>query len=213
MRCVILRISAIIPAFNEEGRIEGVLDTIVTANIFSQIIVVDDGSTDNTSQIAGRYPIELIALPYNKGKAEAVKQGLSACNGEIIVLLDADLIGLTKEHILHLVKPIQNKETEMTIGIFKGGRLLTDMAQKIAPNLSGQRAFNSYLAEEIIMMDTSGYSIEVALKKLIRKRGIKTKWVILQNISHVTKEEKLGFLKGTQWRFKMYRDIIKYWFN
>ncbi|SCY12692.1 glycosyltransferase family 2 protein [Alkaliphilus peptidifermentans] len=208
-----MKVSVVVPAYNEEQRIEGVLYPIYNNPIIDEIIVVDDGSTDKTSQVVRKYSVKLITLPQNNGKASAVKKGLSLCKGEIIVLLDADLIGLTANHIVELVMPISFAEAEMTIGVFKGGRVITDMAQKIAPNLSGQRAFNRSLINDILNMDTSGYSMEVALTKLIREKNISTKKIILSNISHVTKEEKLGLIKGTHWRFLMYKDIVKYWLS
>ncbi len=208
-----MKVSAIIPAFNEEKRIVNVIKPLLELSEIQSIIVIDDGSIDNTAEVVGQYPVKLIKLPQNSGKAEAVKIGLSYCQDEIILMLDADLIGLTTDHIKNLIEPVIMEDIEMTIGIFEGGRFVTDMAQRVAPNLSGQRAFKAYLINDIINLNTSGYSIEIALSKLIKEKHIKTKKVILKNISHVIKEEKLGIYKGAIWRMKMYKEIIKHWLN
>lgn len=208
-----MRVTAIIPAYNEESRIEKVIIPILKTDIISNVIVVDDGSQDSTSEIVSKYNVDLLKMPENKGKAEAVKEGIKYCRdkSDIIVLLDADLIGLTPHHIKALILPVIEKNVDMTIGIFKCGRHITDLAQLIAPNLSGQRAIKFNVAYEIVDMDVRGYGIEMALSQLIKKHNLKVENVILDNVTHITKEEKVGFLKGVFWRIKMYRDIIKYW--
>jgi len=154
-------------------------------------------------------------MPLNKGKATAVKEGIKHCknNSDIIVLLDADLIGLTSNHIKELIFPVVQEEFDMTIGVFKSGRSVTDLAQLIAPNLSGQRAMKIHVADKILNLDIQGYGIEVALSKLIKRNKLKVKSIILDNVTHTTKEEKIGFTKGFIWRIKMYKDIVKYWIN
>lgn len=208
-----MKVSAIIPAFNEEERIENVIKPLLDSPLINRIIVIDDGSIDLTAKVVSKYPVELIRLPKNKGKAEAVKVGLSYCQEDIILMIDADLVGLTTIHVRDLIAPIKEENIEMTIGIFEGGRFLTDTAQKVAPNLSGQRAFKGSLVADILSLDTKGYSIEIALTKLIKNKNISTKKVILKNISHVIKEEKLGLYKGALNRMKMYGEIIKHWLN
>ncbi|KAB3531343.1 glycosyltransferase family 2 protein [Alkaliphilus serpentinus] len=208
-----MRASAIIPAYNEENRIGTVLKAVEGHPFIIEVIVVNDGSQDDTAEEVSNYRVKLVDLPENKGKAEAIKVGLSYCSGEYIIMLDADLIGLRHQHISALLEPLEDDHMDMTLGIFKGGRLITDLAQKIAPNLSGQRAMKASLIQDVLQLDTEGYSLEMALSRLIKDKQLKVQRVLLENISHVTKEEKLGFYEGTKWRMKMYKDILKYWFN
>ncbi len=206
-------VSAILPAFNEEERIGKVIEPLLQSPYIKRIIVVDDGSSDHTGAVAQSYSVELLKLPYNQGKAAAVKQGLAQCGEETVLLLDADLIGLTPKHIEDLVQPVLSNTYDMTIGIFTGGRLITNMAQKIAPNLSGQRAFQGCHIADMLMLESTGYSIELALNRLIKSKEMKVKRVPLEHISHVMKEEKLGLYEGALFRLKMYQDMIKYWLN
>ncbi len=208
-----MRITAIIPAYNEEDRIEKVIVPALEADIISNIVVVDDGSNDSTSNIALNYNVNLVKMPQNMGKSEAVKKGIKYCKdkSDIIVLLDADLVGLTANHIKALVLPVLKSNVDMTIGVFKSGRYITDLAQTITPNLSGQRAIKPNIANKIINMDVKGYGIETAFSQLVRKYNFNVENVELENVTHVTKEEKVGFLKGVHWRIKMYRDIVKHW--
>ncbi len=208
-----MKISAIVPAYNEEERIEKVIQPLKAVELVNEIIVIDDGSQDRTAEIAQSHDVRLIRLDKNSGKAEAVKRGLMDCDADILLLLDADLIGLTPKHIRDLLEPVLQDNADMTIGIFEDGRLATDLAQKISPNLSGQRVMRASLAKQLMLLDTDGYGIELALTRLAKAEGMRTRRVIMKNATHVTKEEKLGLVKGTIWRMKMYKDIVKYWLN
>jgi len=210
-----MKVTAIIPAYNEENRIKEVIVPALKTDILSNIIVVDDGSEDLTSDVVSKYDVDLIKMPQNSGKTAAVKEGIKYCKdkSDIILLLDADLIGLTPNHIKSLISPVLEGGFDMTIGIFKSGRYVTDLAQIIAPNLSGQRALKTHIADELLNLDITGYGIEVALSKLIKKNNLKVEKIVLKNVTHITKEEKIGFAKGAIWRIKMYKDIVKYWIN
>lgn len=202
-------ITAIIPAYNEEQTIGTVLDCVTKVKEITQIIVVSDGSTDRTAEIAGSYNIDLIDLLENVGKGGAMKAGLEQCRNDYVLFLDADLIGLTEEHVKALILPVIQNETDMTIGIFKNGRIVTDLAQKVTPYLSGQRAVKKAVLDRIPNIDISRYGVEVALTKFVEKNDIRTQEVTLEDMTHVTKEEKLGLFKGMHARFKMYWDIVK----
>src|SRR5690606_7080704 len=102
-----------------------------------EIIVVSDGSTDATPQVAEQFGAKVINLSMNLGKGGAMKVGVTHCNADTVLFLDADLIGLTPRHIKNLLQPVINDEVAMSIGVFGDGRFSTDLAQKISPFLSG----------------------------------------------------------------------------
>ena len=203
------KVSAVIPAFNEEKRIHNVLRVLKDVSLINEIIVVNDGSTDHTHHIASEYTNKVISLEKNIGKAGAIIRGIEASNGDIIILLDADLIGLTSEHVLDLLFPVLKDEVDTTIGIFTSGRFFTDWAQKIAPFLSGQRVIKKELAADIYSLEITEYGFEVAITRLIMRKKLRIKKVILNNMSHVMKEEKLGLIKGLISRARMYWQIIR----
>ncbi|QCX32274.1 glycosyltransferase family 2 protein [Caloramator sp. E03] len=204
-----MRTACIIPAFNEEKTIKDVIEVVKSVKIIDEVIVVSDGSKDNTAKISRDMGVFTIEYEENKGKGAALKAGIDNANADILLFLDADLIGLTKQHVISLLEPVINDEADMTIGIFSNGRLATDLAQKVAPHLSGQRAIKKEIITNINNIDMTRYGVEVALTKLVEKENYRVKTVELKDMTHIMKEEKLGFKKGIAARMKMYWEIVK----
>lgn len=203
-------VMAIIPAYNEERTIGDVLSVLKEVSLVNKIIVVSDGSTDNTVKVARSYGVEVVELQENRGKGGALKAGLDNAKADVVLFLDADLLGLTPSHVCNLIYPVISNEADMTIGIFEKGRIATDLAQKMAPYLSGQRALKFFLLEQISDLDVARFGVEVALNRFMESSRITVKEVLLRDMSHVMKEEKLGVWKGMAARMKMYWEIIKY---
>ena len=197
-------------AYNEEKTIGHVLAVLKNTPLINKIIVVSDGSTDNTVQVAKSYEVEVIELTENRGKGGALKAGLDNNKADVVLFLDADLIGLTPKHVHSLLEPVINDQADMTIGIFDKGRIATDLAQKMAPYLSGQRALKFPLLEQISDLDVARFGVELALNRFMETSGIRVQEVLLHDMSHVMKEEKFGVWKGMAARMKMYWEIIKY---
>ena len=84
------RFDIVIPARNEASVIGGLLDTLKASCPEARIIVVDDGSTDDTADICRRAGAEVISHPYGKGNGAAIKTGARAASSEVIVFMDAD---------------------------------------------------------------------------------------------------------------------------
>ena len=97
----------------------------------------------------------------------------------------------------------------MSIGALVNRKMATDLAQKITPFLSGQRVLKRKLFDDIDCIDISKYGVEILLTKYVKDNNIKCVKVELDSVSHVTKEEKLGLIKGLNARMKMYYDIVK----
>jgi glycosyltransferase involved in cell wall biosynthesis len=203
-------VAVIIPAKDEEARISNVLRAACASKLASEIIVVDDGSTDNTASVAARNAgVRVVKLPYNMGKAAAMLAGVKATDAPILAFVDADLEGLTGEHVDKIIRPILAAECEMCVGIFRGGKTWSDNAQKIAPYLSGQRALKRELFESVPNIRDLKWGIEWALNDAAKRRRSRVLRVVLHGVSNCHKEQKLGIMKGTAARTKMYFEIAQ----
>lgn len=205
-----MNVTVVIPAYNEETNIGNVLKVLVGIKQLDEIIVVDDGSSDRTAEIAESYGVKVIKLKENLGKGGAMMVGAKSATHSIILFLDADLIGLRVEHINDLIQPVINEGYMMTVGIFEHGRIATDLAQFLAPFLSGQRVVRKELCTKIFNLDATRFGVEVALTKYAKDNHYPVKEIILKDMTHVMKEEKLGLVKGFVARMKMYWEIAKY---
>lgn len=204
-----MSVTVVIPAFNEEKYLGGVLSPLLEVAEISQIIVVSDGSTDNTVAVAQAYGVEVMALSENMGKGGAMAVGLKKAQEEVVLFLDADLIGLNRQHVQQLIQPVLKGEADMTIGIFEGGRLATDMAQVIAPFLSGQRCLKKKGATQIRNLEKTGFGAEAAFTQFAWDNNLVVQEITLTDMSHVMKEEKMGLVRGFAYRLKMYWEIAK----
>jgi len=204
------RITAVVPAYNEEPTIGAVVALLCAHPLVGEVVVVSDGSTDRTAHEARQAGARVIELPENLGKGAALRAGVAATKADVVLFLDADLIGLTHEHIDNLLSPVVDGNVEMAVGLFDGGRRSTELAQSIAPFLSGQRAVRRTMLEGINDLDEAGFGAEVALTRFAKKNGNRVSEVFLKDVTHQTKEEKRGFVKGFAARIRMYWEIARY---
>jgi GTP:adenosylcobinamide-phosphate guanylyltransferase len=201
---------ACIPAYNEEKTLGDVIAVLRQVPEIERIVVISDGSTDRTAEVARQSGAVCIELQQNVGKGGALKMGIEQADADVYLFLDADLIGLTPQHVRDLLDPVLHGEVQMTLGILEHGRVATDLAHVVAPFLSGQRAVTKAVLEGVSGMETARYGIEVAINRHLRKYGMPVRFVAMENLTHRTKEEKLGLWRGFVARLRMYWEIVKY---
>lgn len=202
-----MKVSSIIPAYNEETRIGAVLQAVCASDLVEEIIVVNDGSRDKTSEVARTFPkVTVIDLAFNVGKGGAIAAGLESASGEVILLLDADLVGLEVRHVDELVKPVL-EGVEMTLGLFKKGKLWSDAAQAITPAISGQRALHRRILEAVPNLIACRMGVEIAIHQTAKDLGCSIRKVDLDGVTHTPKEVKFGLVRGATARAKMYAEI------
>jgi glycosyltransferase involved in cell wall biosynthesis len=208
------RISAVVPAYNEEKRIRGVIDALKRSGAMNEVIVVSDGSTDRTFDLIRDDPeIQAYQLHRNLGKAGAMHYGAIRAHSDWILFLDADLIGLGRRHIDDLVEPIRKGVAEMSVGLFNGGRWLTDLSQFLAPSISGQRVVSRDFFLSLPDIEDVRYGVEMAIGYHARRQKLRIANVQLSGVTHPMKEEKLGALRGLAARSRMYCEMGRYFFH
>jgi CTP:molybdopterin cytidylyltransferase MocA len=198
----------VIPAFNEETTVAEVV-RVASQSHLGAVYVIDDGSSDNTAHIAKQASATVIQLPQNLGKGGVLHHAATNLREDVLVLLDADLVGLTPEHVCALAEPVLAGEVDMTRGLFSGGRMQTTLAQYLAPQLSGQRAILRGKLAAVAELQSSRYGVEIAITKQAQRAKWRTRDIWLAGVSQVMKEEKRGFLRGFFIRLKMYGDIAR----
>jgi glycosyltransferase involved in cell wall biosynthesis len=120
-----LNVSVIIPCYNEKETIYQILDAVRDGGCATEIVVVEDGSTDGTremlKELAPDPMVRIIYHDYNQGKGAAVRTGFSAAQGDVFIIQDADLEYDPREYP-SLLKPIQEGRSKVVYGSrFLGG--------------------------------------------------------------------------------------------
>ncbi len=200
--------TVLIPAYNEEKTL-GQVVRVARAGGFP-VVVADDGSQDRTAEVAEAAGAEVVRLWPNRGKGGAVAEGVKRVQTPLVLLLDADLLGLRPEHLEALLEPLRRGEARMSVGVFQGGRGATDLAMRLTPFLSGQRGMFTEDLKGIEGLGQARYDLELLLTRWARAGGHRVVYVPLQGLSQVMKEEKRGVLKGFLHRLRMYGEILRY---
>lgn len=173
-------VSVIIPVYNEVRTVASVVEIVRTWPAAPEIIVVDDGSTDGTAEALNAVGerITLITLPRNRGKSAAVSYGIKACHGDVVMLLDSDLVGLTHASLDKLVRTFVSRKADMVLGCAEFWSV-----GKFAPfdHLTGQRVMRrSDLVPVLDQIAGYGYGLELFLNDYFG-----TKRVVSVRMNHV----------------------------
>ena len=116
-----MRVSFLIPAYNEEATIGEVLERVGTLGLDAQVVVVDDGSSDRTAEIAAEHGATVIRQA-NAGKGAAIRTAIGAIDGEIAVIQDADM-EYDPAEVPQLIEPIVRGVADVVYGSrLRGGK-------------------------------------------------------------------------------------------
>ena len=200
-----VRVSCIIPAYNESATIADVVTAARACADIDEIIVVSDGCTDATAEGARRGGAHcVVALPHNGGKSDAVLAGLRRARGAMIVLLDADLLGLRPDHLSGLLCPVLNGRADMTVAAF-----VDDPWHVLLRPLSGQRCFRRTMLGPPETIKGTGFGLEVVLDRLARERRAQVTPVIWHDVRHRSKYEKYGTVDALRLKVRVSSDLLR----
>ena len=188
------RVAVVIPARNEEETVADVVAAAQRAGLVDEVIVVDNGSSDGTPFAAAAQGARVVTEPL-PGKGEAMHAGVAATDAEVIVFLDADLVGLRPTHVDALVQALLDG-AGMACGLFDRGRLLNPLFVRVLPALTGERALGRELFEALTPEFVRGYRVEAGLNSLAKDRGLPVARFVCPGMWHRPKEKKLGPLRG-----------------
>jgi glycosyltransferase involved in cell wall biosynthesis len=213
-------VSVVIPAYNEADRIRATLGALYpaleTLGSATEIIVVDDGSRDETAARAEACGARVLRLSRNGGKGAALEAGFVAAEAPVLLMLDADL-GESAGEAVVLLGPVLAGEADMTIAMFPnaggGGFGLVKrlaawgLCRKGAPPLqaplSGQRALTREAWERIGKLD-AGFGLEMGLNLDAHRLGLRVVEVPTNLKHRVTGRDLAGF----RHRGRQFRDLL-----
>ena len=202
-----VRLSAVIPAYNEEKTVGKVVEVVKAAGFFEQIIVVSDGSTDRTAEIARQAGAEVVGLKENQGKGAAVAAGLARTGSPLVCFLDADLINLKPEHLQRMAEPVLSGRWVMSVGMWDRGPILNVLA-RLLPLISGQRVLCREVFEKLPPEFRSGYKMETAMTWVCRNSRLPHGRVALPGLKIVRKMNKVGFCSGLVGYLLMFGQVL-----
>jgi glycosyltransferase involved in cell wall biosynthesis len=176
--------SIVIPAFNESGAIGAVVRDLAGSARWREILVVDDGSTDQTSDEAAAAGARVIRHPYNKGNGAAVKTGIRHATGAFVLIIDADgqhspadavrLVSALGAY--DLVVGSRSVRSQATTARRVGNALLNGIAsflteQRIPDLTSGFRAARRECLVEFLHLLPNGFSTPTTTTLAFMKAG------------------------------------------
>lgn len=214
-----MTLSVLIPAYNEAECIATTVGAARNLPGVSEVLVVDDGSTDGTQDFAKQAGAAVVRLPQNRGKAAALTAGFAAAKGEVLLLLDADL-GTTVTEAVKLIAPVLSGETDMTLALFpvipgRGGgmgwvlRLARWGVQRatgrtLQAPLSGQRCLKREVLAAALPL-AHGFGVETGLNLSALRAGFRLLEVPTTMDHRVTQNDWRGKLH----RARQLRDVAR----
>jgi len=216
------KVIIVVPAYNEEKNIENTINGLKNIKIIDDIVVVNDGSQDNTRKILETLDVNVINLNKNHGKGYAMKKAIEEIHCDIIGFVDGD-VGSTSIEIEKLIKPVIMDEVDFTIAMFpkasdnvniKGGfGFVKNLAKKgvyfytgklMDTSLSGQRVYKKNVVDSMKYIPTH-YGIEIAMTIQAIRNGYSFREVPV-NMTHRYTDRSI---RGFKHRGKQFLDILK----
>lgn len=215
-------VSVIIPAFNEATTITNPIQSALDTKGVDQIVIIDDGSHDETASIVreylGQHPtdtqVDFIVHDQNKGKSAAIQTALSHITAPTVLMLDADIKDLQPTVLEAFITAYFERDARMAIYYKYDEHGLTekivDMITGAEMLLCGERLVETQILRDLSELESLGYALEIRLnqycidhqKKILLFRG--------PYFYHVIKQKKQNYsqLSGLWANVKMTKQII-----
>lgn len=203
-------VTCIVPAFNEAPRIGAVLRVLTVHPMIGRVIVIDDGSTDDTAAIAERFTrVDLIRLWPNGGKTLALAAGFARTEGPYVMLIDSDLTGLDHADLSDLILPVLENRADISISL----RGKTSPLWRLIgiDYISGERMLRRDLIAGRLdeLSDLPRFGFEVWLNRICVARTARIAIVPWARVDSTAKNLKFGFAPGVLADLRMIADLFR----
>ena len=213
-------VTIIIPAHNEEEGIADVINGVKGLNTGYEMIVVDDGSTDNTYKLVAETGVKVIRHPYNKGYGAALKTGIRNANADVVLFMDADgqhqpsdikkLIQYVGEY--DMVVGARTKKSKISLLRRPGKKVLGITANYLSgmkiPDLnSGFRAIKKNVAMEFMHILPNTFSLSTTITLALITSGYNVKYVPIEAPERVGTSKIKPFRDGFRFLLMIVRTI------
>lgn len=229
-----IKISCIIPVYNEASRVAKVLDAVLGCSLLDEVIVVNDGSSDGSLEVlkgikseyekgkkgerAGvmspreggrvdRSKFRLISLSKNRGKTHAVRVGLEKARNDYVMMIDSDLVGLSTADVEALARPVLEGRADVTMSLRKNS--FKFFHKQGIDFVSGERVLKKSLFGDLSHLDKlPGFGLEVYLNKKMIEAEVRLVVVNWKNVITPRKSVKMGLIRGAWGDVKMDWHIV-----
>lgn len=200
-------VAAIVAAYNEEPTIGPIVETLVKSKLFRDVIVISDGSTDGTADKARTAGASLVhQFPWKHGKGSAMMHGVAHTDAPILFFIDADLKGLTVEHLKRILQPVMSGKLAMCVGIRDRGPFMMKVSAHL-PLIGGERAMQRKVFEDVPDKFMQGFKVESSMNYYCRSNRLPYGTVELPGLHIRRKMQKVGFIKGFGEYLHMWKQV------
>ena len=204
------RISCIVCAYNEDPRLGAVLEVAAAHPLLAEVIVVDDGSRDDTADVARRFAnVRVISHDVNRGKSAAMATGVAAARHELLMLLDADLKGLRADDVTALAMPVLTGAAGVSMSLRQNSLALFHAIG--IDFVSGERVLSRALLNDVLhdVRSLPRFGVEVFMNKRIIAGALPVAVANWTGVTQSRKTEKLGFWRGVRAEWRMLADLMQ----
>jgi glycosyltransferase involved in cell wall biosynthesis len=207
-------VSVVVPTHNRAPMLARLLDALADVDRPAggfEVIVVDDGSVDDTAERAAASGAKVIHRDDAGGaaggsKAHAMEAGVAASDAPALLFVDADLLGLTSDHLEQVCRPFLDGTATMSVGWFDYGAW-NPLVLRLPPT-TGERVVPRWVFEAIPPEKRDGYTIEIMINEVIAEGRLPTTARIMRGVTHRTKRQKLGRLEGYRRTWEMFWTLL-----
>ena len=201
-----MTIDAVVPARNEAPTVADVVAACRVCSYVREVIVVDDGSTDDTAERATIAGAKVVRRESDGSKAHAMEAGVAASDAEAILFVDADCVGLTADHLDEICRPLVEGRAIMSLGTFDYG-MWNPLVLRFPPT-TGERVVPRWVFDAVHPSKRDGYTIEIMINEVIAEGRLPTTARVMSGVTHRTKRDKFGPVEGWRRTWRMFWDLV-----